>query len=457
MTVADEVHDVVVVGARCAGAPLATFLARAGLSVALVDRATFPSDTASTHVFQASGVAVLGRLGVVDRLLDTGAPWLETADFLVGEVAARLPWPTLAGDPGPGLCVRRHVLDAILVDNAEAAGAVVHQRTRVTGLLRDGGRVTGVVARSDGPERRLLAPLVIGADGRRSSVARLVGARAYNVSPNERFGFWGYFEGANWAPPASIHFLRWDDELVIACPADAGLYLVAVLPPLAELNAFTADVQASYDERVRRCLPLAATLAGARRVGRPRGMASFNGFFRESAGPGWALVGDAGHFKDPSPGQGISDALRQAERMAGAITGVNGNQADTDAALADWWRWRDRDSAEMHWFAHDLGAAGPVPIVFTEIIRGLATEPDGLRRAVDVFNHRVRPSELLTPARLAAAAGRAVISRRHPARPVLREVRTVVSEDLRRRWRNRFPAYATAHPVPDADPAEPPA
>ena len=410
-----ERHDVVVVGARCAGAPLATFLARAGLSVALLDRATFPSDTPSTHVFQASGVAVLGRLGVVDRLLASGAPWLEIAEFRIADVHARVPWPTRPDDPGPGLCVRRPVLDTILVEAAEAAGVAVRTGVRVTGLLREGERVAGVRAvtafghaagtafghaagTAFGDEARFEAPLVVGADGRRSTVARLVGARTYNVSPNERFGFWAYYEGAAWSGPATVFLLRWDDEFVIACPTDGGLYMVSVLLSLEHLRSFCADVEGSYDTHVVRCEPLDGILAGARRVDRPRGMASFSGFFRQSAGPGWALVGDAGHFKDPSPGPGIADALRRSERLAEVIVGAGGRAAETDAALDRWWRWRDRDAAQMHWFAADLGGAGPVPLLFTEILRGLSREPDGLSRAVDVFNHRVAPRELLTPA-----------------------------------------------------------
>ncbi|MFN2607757.1 MAG: NAD(P)/FAD-dependent oxidoreductase [Acidimicrobiales bacterium] len=452
MTAAEH-HDVVIVGARCAGSPLAAHLARAGLSVAVVDRATFPSDTPSTHLFQASGAAVLGRLGVVDRLVATGAPWLELADFVLGDVAACIPWPSRPGDPGPAMCLRRSRLDAILVEAAQDAGATVYPATRVTGLVQSGGRVAGVVVEDDGRvERRLLAPLVVGADGRASKVARLVGARTYNVSPNQRFGFWAYYEGATWSAPAAAHLLRWDTEFAIACPTDSGLYMVAVLPALAELRSFTADVERSYDERVARCEPAAAAVAGGRRTARPRGMAAFSGFFRESAGPGWVLLGDAGHFKDPTPGQGISDALRQGEHLAAAIVGAGGGESATDAALARWWKWRDNDAAEMHWFASDLGAAGPVPIVFNEIMAKLAREPGGLTRAVDVLNHRVRPSEILTPARLVGAAARAIASRRHRPGEVLAEVRDVVTEEVRRRWRNHVPAYAAEAPVPETDP-----
>ncbi|MGI9022544.1 MAG: NAD(P)/FAD-dependent oxidoreductase [Acidimicrobiales bacterium] len=448
-----ERYDAVVVGARCAGAPLATHLARAGLDVALVDRATFPSDTASTHIFQASGTAVLSRLGVVDRLLATGAPWLEIADFRLGDFAARIPWPTEPSDVGPGLCIRRPLLDTILVEAAQEAGATLHTATRVTDLVRQGQRVAGVVSRTDDGERRLLAPLVVGADGRSSRVGRLVGARTYNVVPNERFGYWAYYEGATWSAPASLLMLRWEDRFVTACPTDSGLYMVGILPPLSEFRSFSAAVEASYDNYVSGCDRLDDVLPGARRVTRPRGMASFSGFFRESAGPGWVLLGDAGHFKDPSPGQGISDAFRQGERLAAAIVDAGGVAGATDEATSQWWRWRDRDAVGMHWFAHDLGAAGPVPIVLEEIVRGLSCEPDGLHRAIDVFNHRVLPAELLTPRRLFAAAGRELASRRHPPATILDEVRTVVGRDLRRRWRNHFPLYADAATVPESDPA----
>ncbi len=439
-------------GARCAGAPLATHLARAGLSVVLVDRASFPSDTASTHIFQAGGLAVLGRLGLTDRLVATGAPWLEMADFHLGGFSARVPWPYEPTDPGPALCVRRPVLDAILLDAARDAGVTVHTATPVTELVREGGRVAGVVTGGESGERRLLAPLVVGADGRSSKVARLVGARTYNVAPNERFGFWAYFEGATWPEPAAILLVR-DERFVTACPTDAGLYMVGVLPALDEMASFTIDVEASYDRYVALCPQLTDTLAGAHRTARPRGISVFNGFFRESAGPGWVLVGDAGHFKDPAPGQGISDAFRQGEALAAAIVDAGGRAPAIDEATARWWRWRDRDAAGMHWFAHDLGAAGPIPIVFGGIVRGLAREPDGLRRAVDVFNHRVAPKELLTPRRLVVAAGRAIASRNHPPGVVLAEVREIAGREVRRRWHNRYPLYTSGSPVPGVDPA----
>lgn len=434
--------DVVVVGARCAGSPLATHLAQAGLSVAVVDRFATPGETASTHILQAHGVACLGRLGIVDEVLASGAPWITHARIRIGEISATVPWPTRPADPGPQLCVRRSVLDPVLLWAATQAGADVYLGTTVKGLIFDGVRVVGVRAERDGETIELRAPLVVGADGRASAVARLVGARRYNVVPNQRFACWGYFEGAAWEPPATLVTQRWDDQFVVSCPADSGLYLVIVYPPLSDLEGFRADVNGSFDTRVAACPPVAGIIAGAHRVGRLSTMTSYEGFFRTSAGPGWTLVGDAGHFKDPAPGQGISDALSQAERLGGVIVENVGRPAvEADRALRAWWHSRDRDEAEMHWFAADMGAAGAVPLVLSEIVRALSRTEGGLHKMFDVFNHRVRPSQVLTAPRLASAAV-SLVRRGAPLGAIRGELRQILREQLRRQYRNRRPAYA---------------
>ena len=343
-----QTYDVVIVGARCAGASLAVHLARAGLSVALLDRATFPSDTPSTHFFQAEGSACLARLGVLDRVLAAGAPWLERLDVFFEGLHVSEPWYTLPTDPGPALCVRRPVLDTALVEAAADAGADVHTSTRVTGLVERDGRVCGVRAGDQAFEARL----VVGADGMASAVAALAGARRYHVLADQRFACWAYFEGAAWEPPAAAMLYRNGEHFVFGMPTDSNLFLACVVPDRAHLAGFRSDMERRFTDHLAVSEPIAAAVAGASRAGRLHFLSDYPMYFRESAGPGWVLVGDAGHFKDPAGAQGISDALRQAERLAPAI--VEG----TDAALAKWWKWRDRDAIEVHWFAADLGAAG---------------------------------------------------------------------------------------------------
>ncbi len=435
-----EEFDVVVVGARCAGSPLAAHLARAGLHVCVVDRAEFPSDTMSTHFFQVEGIAVLDRLGVIDRLLATGAPWIESVSMRVEDISVTQPLPRRQGDAGPGLCVRRPLLDAILMERAREAGAHVRTSTRVTGLVEHDGRVCGVQALTgDGSQVELGAPLVVGADGTGSTVARLVGARRYHVAPNQRFGYWAYFEGAHWEPPAAVTIERWADELVIGLPTDSGLYIAMTLPPLGRLESFNADLESNFDAHVAASPLVGAVVRGARRTGRPRGMAGYPGFFRESAGPGWVLVGDAGHFKDPTPGQGISDALRQGESLAEAIEEGLGGTRSLDVTLAEWWQWRDDDAFEMHWFCTDMGAAGPVPRPFLEMVRAFASRPHGLDPWFDILSHRLRPSEVLTPARFLAATTRLLRHGSEPRAAVMRDTWRMASDDLRRKRLRKRP------------------
>ena len=157
--------DVVVVGARCAGSPLAALLARGGLSVALVEQATFPRDTVSTHTFQSAALAFLHRLGVLSAVRATGAPVVNYLDLRQGEFRARVPWPRLPGEAGGVLSVRRLLLDPILMEAARDAGAEVLMGAKVTALVRDRGRVTGVRVARNGPAQALQAGLVVGADG----------------------------------------------------------------------------------------------------------------------------------------------------------------------------------------------------------------------------------------------------------------------------------------------------
>jgi flavin-dependent dehydrogenase len=443
--------DVIVVGARCAGSPLAALLARQGVRVALVERAKFPRDTLSTHVFQAPGINVLTRLGVIDRVRATGAEAIRRVDFRQDEYAVRGPLPARPGDVGSIMSVRRFVLDPILADAAREAGADVMMETTVTGLVGD-GRVAGVRVRSGGSERELQARLVVGADGRNSTVGRLTRARKYHVVPSERFAYWAFFEGADAGAEPEIMFHHWDGRVVIACTADSGLYQVIVIPENRLLPDFRANLEGAFMDQARACAPVAEKLAGARRVGKLQGIVRWESFFRESAGPGWALVGDAGQFKDPTPGQGMTDAFRQAAAMAPAIAGsIAGSDAEIDGALAAWARWRDRDAFEHHWMACDLGAAGRSPTVVPAMMARLERtgEIDGF---LNVLLHRSRPSKVFTPPRLMTTAGAMLVRGDGDRAGVVRDVRQLVMNDTRRKRLRRNPVFVD--PAAHADAGE---
>jgi 2-polyprenyl-6-methoxyphenol hydroxylase-like FAD-dependent oxidoreductase len=445
--------DVVVVGARCAGSSLAALLARQGMHVAVVEQATFPRDTLSTHVMQSQALAFLNRFGVADEVRATGAPFLARLDLRQEDLEFVTPIPSHPGDVGGAASVRRTLLDPILARAAAEAGAELLMGTRVIGLLEDAGRVAGVRVRSSGSDAQLRSRLVVGADGRNSTVAQLVGARKYNVTPNERFIYWSFFEGAEPGANPAFIFHRWSNRIVLGTPADSGLYQVIVLPELAELPSFRENLEGMFMEHARSCRPVEEVLSSARRVGKHFGMLRWEGFLRVPSGPGWVLVGDAGHFKDPTPGQGIQDAFRQVDALARVIAGATrGGAEHVDRELEAWGRWRDADAAEHYWLATDMGKAGTVPLVLPEIIRRMRARGE-IDSFMDlIYAHRAQPSQVVTPRRVFGAAGRLLVRRRCDRRALLSGVRGMVVDDLRRKRLNRHPQYASA--CLEVDPSE---
>ena len=443
--------DVIVVGARCAGSPLATLLARRGLRVTVLERAAFPKDTLSSHLFEADALAFLDGLGVSERLRATGAPYVARTDTRIEDVHLDMALPQRPDDVGGIASVRRLLLDPILAQAAAEAGAQVRMGAQVTGLLKEQGRVVGVRFREGDREAELRARLVVGADGRHSTVARLAGARRYNVTPNQRLLFWQFFENAQ--PETTFLSHRWDNKFILAIPSDSGLYQVLLWPETNERSRFRADPAAAFLDHARRCEPVAAALAPAKPVGKPIGSYRWEGFFREASGPGWVLVGDAGHFKSPSPGRGIGDAFLQAQSLTPTIAAaLDGPDSALDQATARWGRQREREFAEHYWLAYDLEEAGTVPAVLVEMMRRLRQQGKaGL--FFDVLNHRARPSQVLTPPRVFGASTRLLARRGTARRALLAELSTLGAREARRRWRNARPAYAPAD-EPGEQPAE---
>ena len=397
--------DVVIVGARCAGSPLAVMLARRGSSVCLVDRAQFPSETPSTHLIQPCGVQLLGQLGVLDGILAAGAVPLDRLTMVIDD-AVRIDAVLDEADfPHSSLCVRRVTLDALLVDAAAAGGVDVRTGLRVTGLITEDDRVTGVDTAA-GP---IHGRLVVGADGRHSTVASLVGAREYHVAPAGRMFAWGYFEGVH-DREGRARIGRRGARAFLAGPTDGDLYMAAIGIDMADQAEFHTDRDANFTAGIRAWPELADVIADGRRVGPIRVLTNWHGYFREAAGPGWVLIGDAGHFKDPSPGQGIGDALRQADRLAPAIEAGLGN-GSPDAAMRRWWQWRDDDAYEMYWFASDMGRSGTSSPLTTRLMRDVADDPQATQMFFGVLNHEIRPSQLFTPPRAVRAAARALRDR----------------------------------------------
>jgi 2-polyprenyl-6-methoxyphenol hydroxylase-like FAD-dependent oxidoreductase len=416
----------------------------------VVEQATFPKDTLSSHVIQTDALAFLNRLGVISRIRATGALFMQRIDARVGDFRFVRDFPQRDGDVGGGAAIRRHVLDPILAEAAAEAGAEVRMAARVVGLSTRDGRVTGVRVADGGSTVELGASLVVGADGRRSTVARLCGAREYNLTRSERWYYWTYFEGADLAATPTFVYHRWGDRMVFGGPSDSGLYLVGVSPEAMERDRFRTDLAGSVLEHAYSCEPIAAVLDGARRATKIFGIKQFVGYFREACGPGWVLVGDAGHFKDPAVGRGIGDAFLQLDTLAPVIVdGLDGSGRSLDDGLARWARWRDHKFAGHYWLSADIGAAGPVPAIAPEVVARLHEQGE-VERFLDMLSHRARYYEVFTAPRLIGATGRVLLRRRGGRRVLLKELLRLGVREGRRRWLNRHPSFAEPNP-PDPE------
>lgn len=372
-----KAYDVIVVGARCAGSPIAMLLARKGYRVLVVDRATFPSDTISTHIVQPLAVAALARWGLLDRLRATGCPPMHTYTYDFGPV-------TISGAPGTAdapvaYCPRRTILDKLLVDAASEAGAEVRESFAVEEILVESGSVTGIKGRSPGgaavTER---ARVVVGADGRHSRVAEAVQPPQYNEKPQLLAAYYTYWSNL----PVDGHFDTFIRPLrgFAAAPTHDGLTMTVGGWPFAEFDANKKDVERHFLNLFELVPAFAERIHAAKREAPIAGAVTPN-FFRRPYGPGWTLVGDAGYIRDPITAQGINDAFRDAERCAEALDAVFTGKRSFDEAMADYQRDRDRHVEGMYEFTCQLATLEPPPPQMQQLIGAIY----GNQKAMDGF------------------------------------------------------------------------
>jgi flavin-dependent dehydrogenase len=344
-------YDAIVVGARCAGSSTARLLAQRGQRVLMVDRAEFPSDTVSTHCITTGGVVMLKRWGLLDRVLATGVELLPDVTLTIGpdELVNPLPVPDGLGAVSP----RRTVLDKLLVDAAAEEGVEVREGVTFRDLLWDGDRVVGVVAEDAAGERfEERAQVVIGADGARSAVAEAAGAEEYDARPSRGSGYYAYFSGM---PMDRVELAFNGGCFAAVFPTNDGQACVVGVRDDAEFGSFRDDVDAGHAAAVAAAnARLGECLHGARRESRFFAFRGVPGFFRRSWGPGWALVGDAGYYKDPVTGHGITDAFRDAELLADALASGLGGDRPLAEALAGYQEQRDSIAREVYEVTQDI-------------------------------------------------------------------------------------------------------
>jgi 2-polyprenyl-6-methoxyphenol hydroxylase-like FAD-dependent oxidoreductase len=386
-------YDAVVVGARCAGSPVATRLAEQGWKVLLVDREPPPADTLSTHCLFPNTLARLAELGAMERIE------AEHRVNLIGygirtlghEVSGTF---TPIGGFDRAATITRPVLDKALLEVAVAAGAETRFGEKVTGLIGAGTPdqpVRGVVLESG---EEIEARWVLGADGRASTVASLLGLEKQRPLAGEMAFMFGYWRGL---PPSDRFFIDVIESGTLAwspCEDDLSLLILGIDPELTRGDA--TKRQLTFLEGLRKFDDWfdSAWLASAEQVGgiRLAPETMLRGFFRQAAGPGWALVGDAGHFKNPSTAQGISDAIEQALHVAGELT--------AGESLDGYEAWRDDRAREHYEWSFDF-ARFPKPETSGPIFAGLTTDPEASQDLRDALSRQLRPrSDVFTDERL---------------------------------------------------------
>jgi 2-polyprenyl-6-methoxyphenol hydroxylase-like FAD-dependent oxidoreductase len=330
-------------------------LARKGYRVLAVDRATFPSDTVSTHLIHPPGVAALRRWGLLDRIIATGCPAIHTYAFDFGPF-------TLTGSPGAdradvAYAPRRTVLDKILVDAAAAAGVEVREGFAVEELVFDAGRVAGIRGRSRGGTAVTeLARVVVGADGLHSLVARAVDAERYHEKAPLLAGYYSYWSGLFMG--GRFEAYTRPHRAFAAWPTNDGLTLVIGGWPYSEFESNRADIEGNLLKVIDLVPEFAERLRMARREERFAGMA-VPGYFRKPFGPGWVLVGDAGYNKDFITAQGIQDAFQDAELCARALDEAWSGRRAVQEAMAHYQASRDEHVLPMYELTAEFASLEP--------------------------------------------------------------------------------------------------
>ncbi|MCV7163063.1 FAD-dependent monooxygenase [Mycobacterium stomatepiae] len=349
----EDHYDVVVVGSRVAGASVALLAARQGHSVLLVDRADFPSDTLSTNYIHQPGIARLRRWGVLEDLVNSGCPEISHTRLQIGDVVIK---GSVSADSyeTQSFAPRRYVLDTLLAAAAERAGAEVRHRVIAQDIVRaDDNRPIGIVLR-EGPRRfSVRTSLLVGADGIRSTVARLVDAPVTRADPRITCVYYSFWNGLD----AGYELYDGRRAWVGAVPTHDAV-LVAAYFSQDRFKEIKCDAVHALEEAVCTNAPdLADRMASACRVERMWGTGDQQNYFRQAAGPGWALVGDSGHHKDSITARGITDAIAQAELLVGLVSPVIDDPVALDERLREY--WRGRDGLMMPGYESTLRVAAP--------------------------------------------------------------------------------------------------
>jgi flavin-dependent dehydrogenase len=382
-------------------------LAQKGYRVLLTDKSFFPSDTISTHHIHQPGVLRLKRWGLLEEIRASNCPPLTEMSFDTGPFA-------LTGTPSPiedvteAFAPRRRVLDDILVRAAARAGAELREGFTAREVTADERGVNGIVGKTPGgthvTER---ARIVIGADGKHSTIARSVAAPVYNERPNLTCNYYSYWSGV---PLKGTELYVRERRMFVADRTNDGLTMVVMGLPVQEFQRMRSDVENQFMKELELIPSLAERLRAGKREEPIRGTGDMPNFFRKPYGAGWALIGDAGYNKDSITAQGITDSFKQAELLAEAIDAGFSGRVPLEEALAEYERRRNEGAFPMYDYTCRLASLEPPPAEMLQLLEALRDNPEQTNRFLGVTAGTVSVEEFYAPQNI----GRIIEGARRP-------------------------------------------
>ena len=402
----DKEYDVAVVGASIAGCTAATLFARGGASVALIERRSDRNayKVLCTHFIQPSAVPTIERLGL--------APLIEEAGGVRNglEMWTRWGWLRPSGDVPYGYNIRRQTLDPMLRRLATQTPGVEYLPGRsARSLIEEGGRAAGVQVRDRaGQSRELRSRLVVAADGRNSSIARLAGSPA-KVAPNNRFLFFTYYRDLPLATGTRSQIWMLEPDTAYAFPNDDEVTLVGLTPSKESLPEFKNDLEGSF-VRFFEDLPQGPNLSRAERVSKIIGATDLANVSRAAAGPGMAFIGDAALWSDPLWAVGCGWAFQSAEWLVDETVDALLGDGDLDRALRRYGKVHRSRLAGHHSSIADFSTARPFNTIERLMFSAAAKDERTLRHFHAFGSRLIGVRQFLAP----RAIGRALwVNARH--------------------------------------------
>lgn len=386
--------DIIVVGARCSGAPAAMLLARKGYRVVMIDKDPPGSDMLhSTHIVQPIAVSKLKKWGLLADL-EAKCPSFESYSFDFGVALIDGRPPAVDGD-ARAFCPRRKVLDPLLVSAAVSAGVTYLPSTKVIDVTRNRDRIDGVrIVTAGGAEQTIKGSFVVGADGPSSKIAARVNAAQYHDAPAQQVTMWGYWSGV---PGYGLAVKSDGGQAVWLIPSSGGDSMVGVSWEMSRYKSLRGEVEKGYYASIAELSPLLSSQLRQNLLSSELRLGSTRTYLRVPHGPGWVLLGDAGHMKDPCSAQGITDAFIDVDECTSLIDEGLRGEINLDEGLEAWHIARDARLIPFHDMSLKMAQFAPPDGNETALYQAIAKNHAATTQFLGLISESTNPGEFFAP------------------------------------------------------------